>query len=131
MPISLTVAQIHKEIFKAHQRPEEVEEWFAAQGTSMQAPRNFNYDFLLTYDLVAFGGARVPKLVFYDAASRGGPSLGQVYVLSTARFHLLDDNLLERSEITIEREPEAEVIYLIASPPAQLENLRPPRGRVN
>ena len=72
---------------RAGAQPEDVEEWFAAAGLTMQAPRDFDYRHLMTYDVVEFEGRRVPKLVFYRPNERNDSSAwAQVLVLSKKQF---------------------------------------------
>jgi hypothetical protein len=54
---------------------------FAELGYRMVPPAEFNYDFLVDFDVAQFQGRSVPRLVF-----RNGPVQAQVYVLAADRF---------------------------------------------
>jgi len=61
--------------------PEQIEEWFATQGMRMEAPRQFNYALLKSFDIARCMKREVPKLVF--ARDDGGQvAMAEVYVLS-------------------------------------------------
>jgi hypothetical protein len=65
---------------------ESVENWFDSQhGISMTAPRNFNYNFLDSFDVAEVQGHRVAKLTFL---SQNRTVLAHVYVLSARQFSL-------------------------------------------
>jgi hypothetical protein len=75
---------------KVRATPEAVEAWFQDQGLPMEAPRQFNYDLLISYDTAQFMNRRVPRLVFFHRGDNKGflPAVAEVYVLSGRQFHL-------------------------------------------
>lgn len=67
--------------------PEKVEELFRERGFAIQAPREFNFELLDSFDDVEFQGRRVPRLTFLFRGDRDNrASLAHVYVLSTSHF---------------------------------------------
>jgi hypothetical protein len=74
---------------KERASPETVEQWFRGQGMTMEAPRQFNYGLLTSYDSAQFMNRRVPKLVFFFRGDRdNSPAIAEVYVLSNRQFRL-------------------------------------------
>ena len=74
---------------KVRASPEAVESWFHNQGLAMEAPRQFNYDLLISYDAAPFMNRRVPRLIFFHRGDKNNaPAVAEVYVLSGKQFHL-------------------------------------------
>ncbi len=108
--------------------PDAVESWFSEQrNISMQAPREFNFELLESYDDVDFQGRRVPRLTFFSRGDRDNrASLAHVYVLSSSHFHLpgpLQGQHYRLSTAThhIEIRDLGEFIYLIIHTGSSLE----------
>ncbi len=85
-----------------HATPESVEAWFREQRLTMAAPREYDYTYLQSLEVVEFQGRRVPKLIFYrERASRA--TMAEVLVLSSAQFRLdalqAIDRLAVRSKV--------------------------------
>jgi hypothetical protein len=85
-----------------HATPESVEAWFRDQRLTMAAPREYDYTYLQSLEVIEFQGRRVPKLIFYR--ERGGrATLADVLVLSSRQFRLDDlqaiDHLAVRSKV--------------------------------
>ena len=78
-----------------HATPESVEAWFRERRLTMAAPREYDYTFLQSLEVVEFKGRRVPKLIFYrERSSRS--TMAEVLVLSTAQFQLGDLQAFDR-----------------------------------
>src|SRR5438552_15088967 len=60
---------------------DEVQRAFADWGYPVVLPPEFNYQYLIHYDLAEFEGRRVPHLQFLR-----GPNLASVYILSGSQF---------------------------------------------
>jgi hypothetical protein len=75
---------------KVRASPQTVEQWFRDRGISMEAPRQFNYALLTSYDTAQFMNRRVPKLLFFYRGERDS-AVAEVYVLSAKQFHLDKD----------------------------------------
>jgi hypothetical protein len=74
---------------KVRASPEAVENWFHNQGLAMEAPRQFNYDLLISYDIAQFMNRRVPRLIFFHRGDKGSAAaVAEVYVLSAKQFQL-------------------------------------------
>lgn len=68
--------------------PETVEAWFRSQGVSTTAPRQFDYQFLASYQLTEFQSrTRVPELLFVQATPLGAVE-ARVYILNDRQFDL-------------------------------------------
>ncbi len=65
--------------------PDQVERWYAERGIEMVSCRQFDHNYLWTFDVVEFRGQRVPKLIFYRDV-KGTPVILQVLVLPTKHF---------------------------------------------
>src|SRR5439155_12011332 len=61
--------------------PEEVQKAFAVEGFEVIVPRDFNYQYLVSYELKKFDGKRVPHLRFIR-----GQNEASVYILSASQF---------------------------------------------
>jgi hypothetical protein len=87
-------------VSQAAAAPEQVEEWFRAQGIAMEAPRQFNYAFLKSCDTALCMKRTVPRLVF-AGDDRGQLTMAEVYVLSENEFDLteLKDELEREKEL--------------------------------
>ena len=72
-------------------QPSDVELWFLDKGVEMAAPRQFNYQWLSSFDTVLMQGQRVPHLLFARGGHGGRADIAEVYVLSDKQFDL--DNL--------------------------------------
>ncbi len=85
-----------------HATPEAVEAWFREHRLTMAAPREYDYSYLQSLEVVEFKGRRVPKLIFYRERV-GRATMAEVLVLSTAQFQLGDlqafDRLAVRSKV--------------------------------
>jgi len=70
-------------------QPDKIEEWFAERGLTMIAPRQFNYQYLTSYEIVVFQGQQVPQLeFFYQGRGNSPPTVAKVMVLSGRNFNL-------------------------------------------
>jgi hypothetical protein len=80
-----------------------VEEWFQQEhGVRIDAPMEFNYNCLVSYDLSSLEGKKVPLLLFFSPDRR---SWARVLVVSDAQFNLdsLQDKFTSDSgELTVQ-----------------------------
>jgi hypothetical protein len=74
--------------------PESVEHWFAAHGLAMEAPRQFNYALLDSYDFSHDLDPPAPLLVFIQR-NNGEPTgaIAKVYVLPESKYHVRPDQI--------------------------------------
>jgi hypothetical protein len=101
---------------------EEVQKSFADWGYPVVAPPEFNYQYLVSCDLVEFAGKLVPHLHFVH-----GPNHASVYILSASRFDVraaLEQPREGSGRFTVELRPgpaESNVAYLIKYTGGSLE----------
>lgn len=91
-PVAVTMDGILEQIEHKGSSPEAVEEYFAARGYRITAPRQFRYECLVKYEEVMFQGRLVPQLIFQAG---GGRTTAYVKCLSDRQFRV-DQEGIER-----------------------------------
>jgi hypothetical protein len=83
--------QVLSKVDQRESGPQVVEQFFDEMGVPMRAPRRFNYDFLVAYNLAVFPDTSkklVPCLVFVRQQKNGAAVTAQVFVLSDRTFDI-------------------------------------------